>query len=100
MDHERLEQRDAGRDVWGEALDGLKAIKRGEGKRHAVTIPNAKAIREGMHLSQPSFAAMLGVSLRTLQDWEQGRRNPSGAALSLLKVAAVRPDAIREAITA
>jgi len=53
-----------------------------------------------MDLSQSAFAAMLGVSPRTLQDWEQGRRKPSGPALSLLKVAALRPDAIREAIAA
>jgi len=42
----------------------------------------------------------LGVSLRTLQAWEQGRRKPCGPALSLLKVAQLRPDAIREAIAA
>jgi len=86
------------RDVWQEALDGVKAIKSGKGKRHEVMLPDVQAIRESMGLSQSAFAAMLGVSPRTLQDWEQGRRKPCGPALSLLKVAAKRPDAIREAI--
>ncbi len=95
-----LEKRDAGRDVWQETLDGIKAIQSGKGVRRTVTVPNVQAIREKMGLSQSAFAAMLGVSPRTLQDWEQGRRKPSGPALSLLKVAAKRPDAIREAIAA
>lgn len=100
MTEEELEKRDAGRDVWQEALDGIKAIKSGKGKRHVVMLPDVQAIREDMGLSQSAFAAMLGVSPRTLQDWEQGRRKPSGPALSLLKVAAMRPDAIKEAIAA
>jgi len=88
------------RDVWQETLEGVKAIKSGQGKRRVVMLPNVEAIRESMDLSQSAFAAMLGVSPRTLQDWEQGRRKPCGPALSLLKVAAKRPDAIREAIAA
>ena len=63
-----------------------------------MTLQDVQVIRENMHLSQSAFAGMLGVSTRTLQDWEQGRRKPSGPALSLLRIAAVRPDAIREAI--
>ena len=47
-------------------------------------------------LSQAQFAVLLGVSKRTLQDWEQGRREPSGAAKSLLKIAEKRPDVLRE----
>ena len=90
----------AKRDIGNEILDGLKAIRKGQGKRNAVMLPDVQAIREGMKMSQSTFAAMLGVSTRTLQDWEQGRRKPSGPALSLLRVAAVRPDAIRESITA
>ena len=90
----------AKRDIGQEILDGLKAIKQGEGQRKVVVLPDVLAIREGMKMSQSAFAAMLGVSSRTLQDWEQGRRRPSGPALSLLRVAAIRPDAIREAIAA
>jgi len=88
------------RDIGQEILDGVNAIKKGQGKRHVVMLPDVQSIRESMSLSQSAFAAMLGVSPRTLQDWEQGRRKPSGPALSLLKVAELRPDAIREAITA
>ena len=95
-----LLERDAGRNVWAETLDGIKAIKAGRGTKRTVAIPDVRVIRERMTLSQTAFAAMLGVSISTLQDWEQGRRKPSGPALSLLKVAAKRPDAIREAIAA
>ena len=53
-----------------------------------------KAIREGVGLSQSAFAALMGVSLRTLQDWEQGRRQPTGPARALLRVAARHPEAL------
>jgi putative transcriptional regulator len=52
-----------------------------------------------LHLSQDQFAGMLGVSVRTLQEWEQGRRKPSGAAKSLLKVASIAPDIVLKALT-
>ncbi|MFC4275949.1 helix-turn-helix domain-containing protein [Achromobacter aloeverae] len=47
-------------------------------------------------LPQADFAALLGVSVRTLQDWEQGRRNPSGAAKTLLQVAMLHPQTLRD----
>ncbi len=56
--------------------------------------PDPRVVRQKMHLSQSQFAALLGVSLRTLQNWEQGRRSPTGPAMQLLKVAVVRPDAL------
>jgi len=49
-----------------------------------------------LEMSQQQFAAMLGISVRTLHDWEQGRREPSGAARTLLKIAARHPDVVRE----
>jgi putative transcriptional regulator len=55
---------------------------------------DVKAIREGVGLSQSAFAALMGVSLRTLQDWEQGRRQPTGPARALLRVAARHPEAL------
>ena len=54
------------------------------------------AARQRSGLSQARFAALLGVSVRTLQEWEQGRRQPSGAAKTLLKVTERYPDVLRE----
>ena len=51
--------------------------------------------RAKVGVSQSEFGAMFGVSVRTLQDWEQGRREPSGAARTLLRIAARTPDAVR-----
>ncbi len=83
------------RDIGREILDGLKAIKAGKGRRWKVEVPrDVKAIREKAGLSQSAFAALLGVSVRTLQDWEQGRRVPRGPALALLRVADRHPEAL------
>ena len=76
----------AKRNIGKEILDGLREIKRGEHKR-VVNVPDVGAIREKTGLSQARFAELLGVSVRTLQDWEQGRRAPSGAARTLLLIA-------------
>jgi len=83
------------RDVGAEILESIRAIKRGEGKRYTVAVPdNVAAIRERMNLSQSAFAALMGVSVRTLQEWEQGRRKPSGPAFALLRVASAHPEAL------
>ena len=87
------------RDIGKEILQGLKDIrthKRGKKKlvTHQLSIPDAKAIRKKMGIPQSVFAAMLGVSVRTLQDWEQGRRTPQGPACSLLRVATMHPKAL------
>lgn len=63
------------------------------GKGLVVHSP-ALAARKTLGLSQAEFAKLLGVSVRMLQDWEQGRKQPSGAASTLLKVAAKHPDAL------
>ena len=57
-----------------------------------------KAIRKKLAKSQSEFALMIGVSVSTLQNWEQGRRTPLGPAMALLQVAAKRPDALEEAL--
>jgi putative transcriptional regulator len=54
------------------------------------------AARAATGLSQATFAKLLGVSVRTLQEWEQGRKTPSGAAATLLKVAAKHPEVLKE----
>ncbi len=83
------------RNIGQEILDGLRAIKHGRGRRLAVPVPvDVKAIRDKLQLSQTAFAALLGVSVRTLQDWEQGRRTPRGPAYSLLRVASMHPKAL------
>ncbi|MBB2928493.1 helix-turn-helix domain-containing protein [Paraburkholderia silvatlantica] len=59
--------------------------------------PTAAALaRARAGLSQSAFAALLGISARTLQDWEQGRRQPTGAAQTLLRVAVAHPEALRD----
>lgn len=81
------------RNIGQEILDGLRELKRGEHGR-VVNVPDIAGIREKTGLSQARFAALLGVSVRTLQDWEQGRRAPSGAARTLLMVADRNPRAL------
>ena len=83
------------RNVGLEILEGLRELKRGEIGR-VVSLPSVSSIRERTGLSQAKFAALLGVSVRTLQEWEQGRRAPSGAARTLLMVAARNPQALFE----
>ena len=83
------------RNVGLEILEGLRELKRGEVGR-VISLPSVSSIREGTGLSQAKFAALLGVSVRTLQEWEQGRRAPSGAARTLLMVAAKNPQALLE----
>ena len=81
------------RNVGLEILEGLRQLKRGEHGR-VTTVPSVSSIREQTGLSQAKFAQLLGVSVRTLQEWEQGRRAPSGAARTLLLIAARNPRAL------
>jgi putative transcriptional regulator len=57
-----------------------------------------KRIREGYHLTQEQFAAMLAISVRTLRNWEQGRRTPEGPAMVLLRVADKHPEAVLDTV--
>jgi putative transcriptional regulator len=81
------------RDIGQEILQGLREIKRGEIGR-VINVPDVAETRKKTGLSQVRFAQLLGVSVRTLQDWEQGRRTPSGAARTLLAIAARNPEAL------
>ena len=85
----------AKRNVGIEILEGLRELKRGEVGR-VVHVPAVATSRERTGLSQAKFASLLGVSVRTLQEWEQGRRAPSGAARTLLMVAARNPRVLLE----
>ena len=78
-------------------LTSVKQMRRGQAARVTkVEVPAAAQARASVGLSQQEFATLLGVSARTLQDWEQGRREPTGAAKTLLKVAVAHPDVLRE----
>ena len=81
------------RDVGKEVLEGLQEIKRGKHGR-VIKVPDVIRIRKEAGLSQVQFARLLGVSVRTLQDWEQGRRRPSGAARTLMMIASKNLQAV------
>lgn len=77
------------------------AILRGKKKPARSTSlkwPDAKAVREKLGLSQIQFATLIGISPRTLQNWEQGHRRPEGSARALLRVAESHPQAVLEAL--
>jgi putative transcriptional regulator len=85
------------RNIGQEILDGIREIKAGGGKRYYVYGPkDIKRVRLNMKLSQADFASVLHVSPRTLQAWEQGQRHPSSAVISLLAIAAARPEVIKQ----
>jgi putative transcriptional regulator len=84
-----------------ESIQQAGQIKRGElapGRTFEFSPPDIKAIREKFHKSQREFAYMIGVSIGTLQNWEQGRRKPEGPAVALLRVAAKNPKAVIDAL--
>lgn len=77
-------------------LASVKQMRRSQAARVSkVKLPAAAEARASVGLSQQEFALLLGVSPRTLQDWEQGRREPTGAARTLLKVAVKHPKLLR-----
>ena len=90
------------RDIGKEILEGLYEIstfKKGKLKLRTTELSEPsepKIIREKMNLSQSAFAGLLGVSTRTLQDWEQGRRCPQGPAVALLRIAEQHPEVLVE----
>ena len=85
------------RDIGAELLNGIRELKAGKTGR-VINRPSVDTIREKTGLSQTRFAALLGVSVRTLQDWEQGRRAPSGAARTLLLIAHKNPLALLDVV--
>jgi putative transcriptional regulator len=98
MTARELKQRDAKRDLGAELLESVGQMKVGRaGKIHKVVIPPVVSARMKSGLPQSAFAKLLGVSVRTLQDWEQGRREPSGAAKTLIAIAERRPEVLKEA---
>ncbi len=92
-------------ELFAELLESVReggATLRGEkeaSRKLLFQSPNVKQIREGYQLSQSQFAALLGVSIKTLQNWQQGQRNPHGAARVLLQVAAKHPTAVWDVVS-
>ena len=83
------------------SLGEARAIRAGKRKPSRVITFNpveVTTIRKRLHVSQPQFAHLIGVSAATLRNWEQGRTYPEGAARALLKIAAHRPDAVLAAL--
>lgn len=78
-------------------LESVRQMKQGEAAQTTeVRLSEAAEARAKVGLSQQAFAMLLGVSARTLQDWEQGRRSPTGAAKTLLRVAVAHPEVLQE----
>jgi putative transcriptional regulator len=97
MTEKQLAARDAKRNIGAELLQAVREMKAGKAARaHRVKVPEIVEARTRAGLSQQQFAAVLGVSPRTLEGWEQGRRKPTGAARSLLTIASRRPEVLRE----
>ncbi len=87
----QLDAYEATRNLAAELLQSVREMK--AGKVHVVMSPVIDA-RKKTGLSQSQFATLLGVSVRTLQGWEQGRKQPSGAARTLLAIAQHNPNAL------
>jgi putative transcriptional regulator len=78
----------------GQILRGEREAQR----RFEVQPSEVRQIRKGLEASQPEFAAMMGISVATLRNWEQGRRVPEGPARILLHIAAKRPEVLRQVV--
>jgi putative transcriptional regulator len=84
-----------------QSLKEAKAIAAGKAKasrRFKVESTDVKAIREGVGLTQDEFAKLMRVSIKTLQNWEQHRRQPTGPAAALLKIVATSPELALESL--
>ena len=92
-------------EMFNELLQSVReggAILRDEmvpSRSFVIEDPDVSAIRKNFNLSQPKFAALLGISTRTLQNWEQRRRKPEGSARVLLQVAARHPEAVLDVVS-
>ena len=85
-------------------LESVRWMKRHQagrtrsGRKTRLELPDVKRVRESTRLTQQQFARLIGVSVRTLQNWEQGHRRPTGAAAALLRVVETNPKAVIDAL--
>ena len=80
-------------------LQSVREMKTGQAARVTkVEVNEVVQARQGTGMSQAEFAGALHISKRTLQEWEQGRRAPSGAAQALIRIARLHPEVVREAL--
>ena len=97
MTEKQLKKWEQSRDIGQEILQGIRDVKAGRiGRRYTIESYPIVRAREKSGLSQAKFAELLGVSIRTIQDWEQGRREPNAAAKTLIKVAELHPSVLRK----
>ena len=97
MTNKKVAARDAERNIGDELLQAIRDVKGGKfGAKYQVEANDVVKARLKSGLSQAQFAAVLHISPRTLQQWEQGRRHPSGAAETLLKIVFRHPEVLRE----
>jgi putative transcriptional regulator len=76
----------------------IKAGRKMPSRVYEIKPPEIRNVREKLNVSQNEFALMIGVSVRTLQNWEQGRREPEGPAKALLRIALKNPSAVLDAL--
>ena len=99
MTEKQLRERDAKRDLGAELLQSIREMKAGKGRVVAkIEVPPVVMTRMKSGFSQSEFASLLGVSVCTLQDWEQGRRQPSGAARTLITIAEQQPKVLKQVL--
>jgi len=89
----------SGEELGLKLLQSVREMKANQAARVTKIEPNdVVRARQKTGLSQAQFAAVLNISIRTLQEWEQGRRSPSGAARTLILIASRHPEVVREAL--
>ena len=89
----------AGEELGLKLLQSVREVKAGKFARVVqVMVNEVVEARQSAGMSQAEFASALHISKRTLQEWEQGRRSPSGAAQALVRIAKHHPDVLREAL--
>jgi putative transcriptional regulator len=81
-------------------MDEIVKGKKKASRRFEIPDPEVKTIRDRLGVSQDTFAIILGVSKRTVENWEQGRRHPTGAARSLLRIVEADPEHALRALRA